>query len=101
MNPILQVEPCADLIVSAAMRRSILVGGGSPPVPKKSAAARRWRSKISFKDSRKNFVLSSKFLMTFFNHRKLQPNKYTATATMASAARRQIIRGGAPLNKKT
>jgi len=38
------------------------------------------------------------FLMTFFSHRKLQQNKYTAT--MTSAARRQIIGGGgAPINK--
>ena len=29
-----RIEPCADVLVSAAARRSILVGGGSPPVPK-------------------------------------------------------------------
>src|SRR6218665_3465022 len=28
----LKVEPCADVIVSAAVRRSISVGGGAPPV---------------------------------------------------------------------
>src|SRR6218665_3366678 len=39
------------------------------------------------------------FLLTFFSHRKLQQNKYTAT--MASAGGRQIIGGGgAPINKK-
>ena len=52
-NPIL--EPCADVIVSAAPPRSILVGGGSP---KKSAAA-AVAQKIWFKDSRTNFVLFS------------------------------------------
>src|SRR6218665_995607 len=30
----MKVEPCADVIVSAAARRSILVGGGAPPVQK-------------------------------------------------------------------
>src|SRR6218665_3357257 len=35
--------------------------------------------------------------MALFNRRKLQQNKYTAT--MASAARRQIIGGGTPINK--
>jgi len=35
--------------------------------------------------------------MTFLSHRKLQQNKHTAT--MASAALRQIIGGGAPINK--
>ena len=36
--------------------------------------------------------------MTFISHRKLQQNKYTAT--MVSAASRQVIgAGGAPINK--
>jgi len=35
--------------------------------------------------------------MNFFSHRKLQQNNYAAT--MASAARRQIIGSGAPINK--
>ena len=30
----MKVEPCSDVIVSAAARRSILVGGGAPPVQK-------------------------------------------------------------------
>jgi len=58
---------------------------------------RRGRPKNLFKDSRKNFVLSSKFSDDLFSHRKLQQNKYTAT--MTSTARRQIIGGGVPINK--
>src|SRR6218665_2613251 len=42
-------------------------------------------------------ITALNFLMTFFSHRKLQNNKYTAK--MASAARRQIIGGSAPINK--
>ena len=34
-----QLEPSANIIVSAAARRSILVGGGRAPAPKKSAVA--------------------------------------------------------------
>src|SRR6218665_531503 len=39
------------------------------------------------------------FMMTFFSHRRLQQNKYTAT--MTSTARRQIIGhgGGTPVNR--
>ena len=75
-------------IVSAAARRSILVGcGGAVLAPKN----------VFSKDSRKTSFYPQKFLMTFFNHQKLQQNK--CTVTMASAARRQIISGGAPVNK--
>jgi len=51
------------------------------------------------KDFRKISFYPQNCLMTFFSHRKLQQNSYTAT--MASAARRQIIMGGgaAPINK--
>jgi len=75
------LEPCADVMVSAPARWSILVDGGA------------WVAKrIFFKDSRQNFVLSSKCSDDLpFSHRKLQPNNYAAT--MASAERRQIIGG--------
>src|SRR6218665_631869 len=72
----------SDVIVSAAARRSILVGGCAPPVPQIS-------EKILF--------YPQNFQITFFRHRKLQQNKYTAI--MASAVLRQIIGGGAPINK--
>ena len=29
-----ELEPCADIIVSAVAHRSMLVGGGAPPVQK-------------------------------------------------------------------
>src|SRR6218665_1493695 len=38
---ILRVELCADVIVSAAARRSISVGGGAPPVQKSRRRRRR------------------------------------------------------------
>ena len=72
-----RIEPCADVIVSTAARRSIF-----SKIPEQ----------ISFYPQ--NFL---NFLMTFFSRRKLQQNK--STATMASAARRQIIGGGVPINK--
>src|SRR6218665_1993571 len=49
------IEPCADIIVSAAARRSILIGGGAPLVQKNR------RPKILFQRLPKIFVLSSKF----------------------------------------
>ena len=56
---LVRLEPCADEIVSAAARRSILVGGGAPPVLKNW----RRRPKNAFF---KNFVLSSKFSEDLF-----------------------------------
>src|SRR6218665_1921114 len=48
----LALELCADVIVSAAARRSISVGGGgAPPVPKSRRRRRRgaaWAAKNSF-----------------------------------------------------
>jgi len=79
------VERCADVIVSTAARRSILAGGGAPPVPKNL----RRRPKNIFQKIHEKFP-------SIIN-RKLQQNKYTAK--MASAARRQIIGDGAPINK--
>src|SRR6218665_3967707 len=71
MNPLLEL--CADVIVSAAARRSILVGCGSaPPVQKfgvGGCAARRWRPKNVFQRFLKKF--RSKIA-------KLPNNKYTA-----------------------
>ena len=67
----------ADVIVSAAARRSILVSGG----PKN----RWWPENILF--------YPYKFLMTFFSHLKLQLNK--CTATKASAAARRLTSGAA------
>src|SRR6218665_3158480 len=50
--PVSVLEPCADVIVSAAARRSISVGGGGGAGPKKSAAAARrgaaWAAKNNF-----------------------------------------------------
>jgi len=76
----------------------ILVGGGALPVkknPLRSAGGQKFVQRFL-----RNFNISfypQNFLMTFFSHRKLQQNNYAAT--MASAARRQIIGGGAPINK--
>src|SRR6218665_1271286 len=89
-------------MVSAAARRSILVGGVAPPVQKIGGGATRRGRPIEFffKDSRINFFLSSKFsddlFDRFYSQRKLQQNNYAAT--MTSAARRQIIGSGAPIN---
>src|SRR6218665_3352283 len=98
---------------SRAVRRRHCVGGGQF----RSAARCRRRSKeiggggevrrglpktIFSNIPEKNFVLISFYpqnvLITFFSHRKLQQNNYAAT--MALAARRQIIGGGdAPINR--
>ena len=56
-----RLEPCADVIVPAAARRSILVGSGvGPPVPKN-----RRRPKIFLKVPEKISFYSQNFLMTF------------------------------------
>jgi len=67
-----------------------------------SAAARRQSQKsaekIFFQRYRKSSFYPQNSLMTFFSHRKLQQNKYTAT--VSSATHRQIIGGnGALINK--
>jgi len=67
------LEPCAKVIVSNRQRRQKNVFS-------------KILDKVSF--------YPQHFLMTFFSHRKLQQNKYTATMALA---RRQII--GAPINK--
>src|SRR6218665_933590 len=71
------IEPCSDVIVSAAARLSILEGGGGvPPVQKKIGGdAALAAKKCFFKDSQKNFVLSSKFSDDLFIHQKLQEKK--------------------------
>src|SRR6218665_1371717 len=78
----LELEPCADFMAPVSFDRR----------PVQKYRRRRGRPKNLFKDSRKNFVLSSKFSDDLFSHRKLQQNNYAAI--MASAARRQIIGGG-------
>ena len=89
-----KLEQCADVIVSAAAHRSILVGGGALLVPKIGVGSQKIFPEIHEKIS----FYPQNFLLTFFSHRKLQENKYTAT--MASATRQQIIGGsGAPINK--
>src|SRR6218665_1822757 len=79
----LVVEPCAEVIVSAAVPvnfgRRRCVAGRKKSIP----------DKISFSPQN--------FLMTIFSYRKLLQNKYAATTT--SAARRQFISGGAQINK--
>src|SRR6218665_502716 len=89
----LTIELCADaIIVSAAVRRSILVGGG-PKIRRRFGAA--LVAKSVFKDPRKNLEISFYLVID----RKLPENKYTGK--LSSAVRRQIISGGgAPMNKK-
>src|SRR6218665_554373 len=81
-----ELEPSADVMVSAVARRSILVGGGDV-----AARPKEFFLKISEKLS----FYPQNCVMTFFSHRKLQQNNYAAT--MASAAHQQII-GGASTN---
>jgi len=69
----LQLEPCADIMVSAATRRSILVGGAA-------LAAKKYFLKIPDKIS----FYPQNFLMTSFSHQKLQQNKNTANMGSAS-----------------
>jgi len=90
------LEPCTDVIVWAAARRSILVGGDGAPLVQKIGGGQ----KICFKGSRKNFVLVSKFSDDLlFSHRSKIATKQVHRK-MASAAGRQIIGGGgAPINK--
>src|SRR6218665_440452 len=58
------LEPCANVIVSPAARRSILVGGGAQTVPKNW---RRWQSKKVFsKIPEKTSFYPQNFLMTVF-----------------------------------
>src|SRR6218665_670468 len=59
-NP--RLELCADVIVSAAARRSISVGGGGAPPVQKNRRRRRGvgGQKYFFIRFTKNFVLSSK-----------------------------------------
>src|SRR6218665_3425530 len=69
-------EPCAEVIVSAAARRSISVGG-SPPVQKGGCGCVSTRvggQKHFFSGSPKNFVLSSKFSSShsFIHYRHFQ-----------------------------
>ena len=68
------VELCADVIVSAAARRSISVGGGAPLVQKKSAAAaRRGRPKTVFsKIHEKISFYPQNFLRNFFSHQSFE-----------------------------
>src|SRR6218665_3928564 len=88
--------------MSAAARWSILIGGGAGGAagPKKSgaAAAKNVFSKIPEKNSfyPQNFLMAFLWFLVIEN-RKLQQNKYTEK--MASAARRQIIGGGASIKK--
>ena len=53
------IEPCADVIVSAAARRSILIGGGA------ALAAKIFVSKVPEKTS----FYPQNVLMTIFSHR--------------------------------
>src|SRR6218665_711464 len=64
------IELCADVIVSAAARRSISVGGGVPPVPKNR---RRGRPKtFFFKIHQKNSFYPQNFLRNFFSHQSFE-----------------------------
>src|SRR6218665_1706264 len=60
------IERCADVMVSAAARRSILVGGGAAPVEKIGVGgAAQVANRIFFKDSRKISFYPQHCLMTF------------------------------------
>ena len=80
-------------LYSRAVRRRHCVGGALVNFDRRRGVGGQ---QMFFKDSRKMLFYSQNCLMTFFSHQKLQQNK--CIATMASAARRQII-GGAPINK--
>ena len=93
---------CPSLIHSLrfrAVRRRNGFGGDAPiNFSRLRQRGEAWATKrIFFKDSRKNLVLFSKFSYDLFSHRKLQQNNYAAT--MASAARRQIIGGSGGAHK--
>ena len=79
---------CRSILVRR--RRSLKVGGGGAVL-----AANNFLSKISEKISfyPQNFLMTF-FSFLFFSHRKLLQNNCTA-----SAACRQIIGGGTPINK--
>src|SRR6218665_2127859 len=88
------LEPCADVIVSAAVRRSISVGGGAPRVPKicsEDGAARATKNIFS-KIPGKNFVLSLKFSDDLFKSSKIFATKqvtHGANCAMAWGPRRR------------
>ena len=85
----LGVEPCTDVIVSAAARRPISVGGGGGA----ALAEKTFFSKIP----EKNYFLSSNFSDDLFSHRKLQQNNNGIGGAPTNYRRR---RGdGAPINK--
>ena len=95
------VEPCADVIVSAAASQSILVGGGCAPGPKKSALAAK---KCFFKDSQKmsfypqNFLITSFLIIENCNKISTQQKWHRRRADKLSAAARRSIKvhgGGA------
>ena len=65
-----ELEPSADVMVSAVARRSILVGGGDV-----AARPKEFFLKISEKLS----FYPQNCVMTFFSHRKLQQNNYAPT----------------------
>src|SRR6218665_432177 len=86
---LLCLEPCADVIVSAAARGSILVGG-APPVQKNRRRRRGVGGKFFLKDSRKNFVLSSTFPCDlYFSHLKMQKNKLVHSKNATNYRRRR------------
>src|SRR6218665_373771 len=65
----LGLEPCADVIVSAAARRSISIDGGVPQVKKiGSGAAWRAAKNMFYKIPENNFILFSTFSDDFFSH---------------------------------
>jgi len=78
-----------------AVRRRHCVSGGAPVNFGRRRPVPNYRRAIPEKMS----LHLQNLLMTFISHRKskLQQNKYTVK--MASAARRQIIGGGASINK--
>jgi len=61
-----RLEPCADVIVSAAARRSILVGGGSPQPVLKIGGGAASAAKKCFSKVPEKIFLSSKFSNNLF-----------------------------------
>src|SRR6218665_4197487 len=85
---------------SKAGRRRHCVGGGATVnfgrrcgAPRSQQFGGGGSAKLFSKISEKISFYPQNIVTTFFSHQKLQQNKYIAT--MASAARRQIIGGGA------
>src|SRR6218665_1911483 len=85
------VEPCADVIVSAAARRSISVGGGGAPPVQKIGGGAAWAAKnIFLRFPNKISFYIQNFLMTLFSHSFIHSLQ---AFRLHSAYSREILRG--------